>query len=324
MYRSVFIILTSLFLLCGVTGCGCQSAQAEEILPSAQADTVSSNLSQQASQIRSTTLYYRDSSGYVVPVQRDIAWEEGIAKKTLQLLVSGGEDDTKLAARGIYAPLPADAKLDLDIQSGSATVNISTSQNCADQQEERAMVACVVNTLMEFPTVDEVSVLYNGQAVQTLPNGTDVSSPFTDPQVNVEPIGAPGGTQGKLQLCFGNSTGTVIVPVMRVADPSITPVQAVEQLLEPEANSGLVSLLPTSTQVRSVQISEDGTATIDLSGDFKSLSDLPNLERLAIKALETTLKQFSNIEEVVITIEGEVYEPASATMAGMQDHLNVW
>ncbi len=77
------------------------------------------------------------------------------------------------------------------------------------------------------------------------------------------------------------------------------------------------------TEVHSVTVSEDGVATIDLSGEFESLSELPSMERMAVRGLILTLTQFKNIEDVQITINGKPYEPTKTTMASLHnEYLN--
>lgn len=49
---------------------------------------------------REVTLYYKDLMGYLVPVNCEIPWEEGIAKATLKQMVSSEENDLQARAPG--------------------------------------------------------------------------------------------------------------------------------------------------------------------------------------------------------------------------------
>lgn len=297
-----------------LSGCGEPETKAE---PTGQQETIAGD-SQRS--LRDTVLYYRDGSGYVVPVMRRIPWEEGIGRAALRFLIAGSGEDAQLAAMGIYPPLPAGTEVDLDIDEGLATVDLRTKTDCASTTEEAAMVAAVVNTLLEFDTVDEVKLLSNGKEVEKLPLGTDLTC-YTEPVPNIEPAGAPAGEEGKIRLYFANQTGTFLVPVLRVMDVGASPVEAAEEMLSPAEGTGLVSLLPPTTEIHSVTIGENGVATIDLSGEFQSLSELPGMERMAVRGLIMTLTQFKNIEDVQITINGEPYEPAATTMASLHDEF---
>lgn len=56
------------------------------------------------SSTREVTLYYKDLMGYLVPVNCEIPWEEGIAKATLKQMVSSEENDLQAArARLAYS-----------------------------------------------------------------------------------------------------------------------------------------------------------------------------------------------------------------------------
>jgi germination protein M len=319
----VVLIALLVSVVWGISGCGKQPETPE---PTGQAGSGQEVVAPAGeTKLRDTVLYYRDASGYLVPVMRQIPWEEGIGRAALRFLVAGTEDDVKLAARGVYAPLPAGTQIDLDISDGLATVDLIVSGECESAAHESAMVSAVVNTLLEFDTVDEVEIWLNGKDLEKLPLGTDVSACFTEPIHNIEPVGAPAGREGKFELYFTNQSGTFLIPVLRVLDAATTPAEAVEEMMAPAEGSGLVSLLPPVTDVHSVTISEDGVATIDLSGEFESLSELPGMERMAVRGLILTLTQFKNIEDVQITINGKPYEPTAATMAGLgSQYLNIF
>ena len=55
---------------------------------------------------REVTLYYKDLMGYLVPVNCEIPWEEGIAKATLKQMVSSEENDLQAARLGLLTALP--------------------------------------------------------------------------------------------------------------------------------------------------------------------------------------------------------------------------
>jgi germination protein M len=270
--------------------------------------------------VRKTVLYFRDASGYIVPVMKKIPLEDGIAKAALTCLVAGTDEDIQLAALGVTAPVPAGTTIDLDIASGLATVNLKMTQNCSDKASEDAMLTAVVNTLLEFATVDKVSIQINGQVVKALPKGTAVKSVYDSPMLNIEPVGAPDNPDGKLELCFANETGRLIVPVYRVAGDKVSLAVALTEMTQPADGTGLVSLFPPSCDVLGVTVSDAGIATIEFSKEFASLSDSPAMESLALRAIGVECKQFHGVKGFKIVAGGKDYEPTVSTAA--TDTLN--
>ncbi len=265
--------------------------------------------------VRKTVLYFRDASGYLVPVMKKIPVEEGIAKAALSCLIAGTDEDTKLAAIGVIAPVPAGTKIDLDIAGGKATVNLKMAKKCDDKASEEAMVTSVVNTLLEFATVDKVSVQINGQAVAKLPNGAEVKDVYTSPVLNIEPAGAPGSADGKLELCFSNEAGRLLVPIYRVAGDNVSLANTLAEMMKPAEGSGLASVFPPSCEVLGVKISDEGVATIELSSEFSSISDSPAMEAMALRAIGVVCKQFHGVKEYKIVAGGKAYEPTVSTSA---------
>lgn len=277
---------------------------------------------------RKTVLYFRDASGYIVPVMKQIPVEEGIAKAALTCLIAGTDEDVKLAAIGVTAPIPAGTALDLDITGGKATINLKMSQKCADKAAEEAMMASVVNTLLEFATVNKVSVQINGQVVKKLPNGAAVQDVYTEPMLNIEPAGAPGSTEGKLELCFANEPGRLLVPVYRVAGDNVSLANTLAEMMQPAEGTGLVSVFPPSCEVLGVTIGDSGVATIELSDDFTSISDTPAMETLALRAIGVVCRQFHGVKEYKILAGGKEYVPTVSTIttkaAQKGDYLNFY
>jgi germination protein M len=263
--------------------------------------------------VRKTVLYFRDASGYIVPVMKKIPVEDGIAKAALKCLVAGTDEDTKLAAMGVEAPVPKGTTMDLDIADGKATVNLKMTQKCDNKASEEAMVTSVVNTLLEFSTVDKVAVQINGQVMKTMPNGAEIKDVYSDPMLNIEPAGAPDSAEGKLELCFANEAGKAIVPVYRVAGEKVSLAETLTEMTQPAEGTGLVSLFPPSCDVLGVTISDKGVATIEFSKEFSALSDTPAMETLALRAIGMACKQFHGVKEYKIIAGGKAFEPTVST-----------
>ncbi len=282
----------------------------------------------QSADVRKTVLYFRDASGYLAPVMRKLPVEEGIAKAALKCLVAGTDQDEKLAALGVAAPVPAGATFDLDIAEGKATVDIRQGEKCKDKVSEQAMVGAVVNTLLGFATVETVAVRIDGQTVSTLPNGATVAESYAEPVLNVEPVGAPDTLDGKLELCFANSTGKLLVPVYRVAGDDVNLANAIAEMAAPAEGTGLTSILPPGCEVLSAKLGDDGVATLEFSSEFSSVSDSPALEAMTLRSLNVVCEQFSGFKTMKILVNGEAFEPTVSTVAGQgstgDDYLNYY
>ena len=73
---------------------------------------------------------------------------------------------------------------------------------------------------------------------------------------------------------------------------------------ELEVDLGMVSAIPPGTEVLGLTI-DDGTATIDLSAEFEATGLGTSGEIGLVSQVVFTLTQFSTVETVNITIEGE-------------------
>ena len=103
---------------------------------------------------REVTLYYKDLMGYLVPVNCEIPWEEGIAQATLKQMISSEENDLQAARLGLLTALPEGLEVDMDIIGQLAKVSLSTEcMQCVDAEEENAMVCAIVSALTEFDSI---------------------------------------------------------------------------------------------------------------------------------------------------------------------------
>lgn len=118
-------------------------------------------------------LYYVSTdSGSLVAEQRAIPKEEGLARATVQQLLSGPRDED------LQAVIPGGVTLrDIDVSNGLCTVDLSadlTELASISQDEQMLALYSLVNTLGQFDSVEQVQVLLNGQTLQSL-GGVDVS-----------------------------------------------------------------------------------------------------------------------------------------------------
>lgn len=124
--------------------------------------------------------------GFIVPVMKSIPWEEGIGRAALSYLVSGIDNDKSAAMMGLKTVIPEGTECTLRIgEGGSARVDLADIGQQTKEQEQ-AMVVAIVNTLTEFPSINNVSITIDGKEKKTLSNGTDISKPMGSFALNIE------------------------------------------------------------------------------------------------------------------------------------------
>ncbi len=278
-----------------------------------------SKVEAESSSAVSTIVYYQDNNGYLVPVMKQIAPQEGIARATLSMMVSSPHNDMEAARLGLRTVLPEGTDIDLDIAGGTARVNLSGAvENLPDAVAESSMVSAVVQALTEFDTVNTVRFLINGREVETLAHGTPVSGDFTRGMINLESVAAdfPVEAAQTVTLYFAGETGSLIVPVTRMVYGSADLNTAVMELLKgPDDMSPLESALPAGCGLISVDLDQAGKASINLTSEFMNLIDATDGGRQALRALALTCAQFPGVTAVEVLVNGSPYDAAEATSA---------
>ena len=268
--------------------------------------------------LQPVTVYYQDGEGYLVPVTTQVEKTDGIAKAALNLLVQSAENDAAAARMGLKPCVPEGTTFDLDISDGRARVDLGKDAlSCASAEAESLMVGAVAQTLTEFPTVKEVSFLFDGQSRSKLTYGTDVSGVFTSPDINMETVATFDGTDASaslVRLYFPSQTGRMLVPVTRLVYSDADPVTAMVELCRgPKADSGLERSVPEGCGLKSVQM-KNGVVSIDLTSEFNHDTDTDRLQML--RAIVYKASQFPGVKEVKLSVEGQPYalpEEAAAT-----------
>ena len=186
---------------------------------SAQPEPTQAASEQKAAQTMSTVVYYQDNYGYLVPVMCNVAYEDGIAKATLKMMVQSPENDMNAARLGLRTVIPENTTFDLDIANGLARIDLSREVlSIQDAAAESNMVSAIVQTLTEFDSVDRVEFLVGGQKRDTLTHGTDISGIFARGEINLESAVSTMGRDAlrPVTLYFPCESGNVVVPVTRM------------------------------------------------------------------------------------------------------------
>ena len=267
-------------------------------------------VSASATELQQTVVYYEDGDGYLVPVQRDVERQDGIAKATLNLMVQSARNDMDAARLGLIPVVPEGTTFDLDIANGHARVDMSRAVlSAADKQQEENLRTAIVWALTEFDTVKDVSFLVDGQQRDTLTHGTNISGSYTRVGLNQEEATQEVfGGASEVQLYFPAQDGRLLVPVSRTVYSSDDVATAVFEFLRgPKANSGLETPLPEDTQLLGVSV-KDGVVTINFSKGFTQIAEQSDGGVQAMRALMLTCTRYPGIKRVKILVDGEPYE----------------
>ncbi|MCL1873693.1 MAG: GerMN domain-containing protein [Clostridiales bacterium] len=128
----------------------------------------------QVGDTKEISLYFASADGKGLKEEkRSIPKEAGLARATLNQLIYGPKE------QDLFPTIPANTILqDINIRDGLCTVDFSddlTLNYAEEDLDEELTVYSIVNTLSQFPTVEEVIILIDGQPVPTLAGAVDVS-----------------------------------------------------------------------------------------------------------------------------------------------------
>lgn len=254
--------------------------------------------------------YYEDENGFVVPVHTSIPWEEGIAKATLRSMVVGSETEKKLAQSNLHGVLPEGTEIrGMSIKDGLCRVDLSKNLlNAKTYEQEENMMTALTYTLTEFPTIDKVEVLVEGQALSSLSKGYPIDTAFERKNINLY-----GSADGVNYTVYYKAPDTEVeghyVPVTFSAAKVGNPASAVVEKLFSGAPSDTVlsNNIPVNVNLRGLEV-KGGTAVVNLGVEAVNLSEEEFEDMNAIVVL--CLEQFEEIADVEYNIEGLSFEEA--------------
>ncbi|MEN6326200.1 MAG: GerMN domain-containing protein [Syntrophomonas sp.] len=120
-------------------------------------------------------LYFARSGEEELAVEsRTVVKTQAIARKTMEELIKGPQSKEFLPV------FPAGTALrDINIKTdGICVVDLNAKvRGIKSQQEEKLMVQAVSNSLGQFPTIEGVSFMIDGQMVESINGGVDLSTP---------------------------------------------------------------------------------------------------------------------------------------------------
>ena len=305
--RALIISSAALVLLLSLKRTSTNNEPYEEPLNEIPEVSVSTT---QTEDTRQTVVYYEDGDGYLVPVQRDVARQDGIAKATLELMVQNPRNDMDAARLGLVPIVPEGTTFDLDISAGHARVDMSAQAlNAEDKQQEENMRTAIVWALTEFDTVNDVNFLIDGKARNTLTHGTHIGGSYTRVGLNAEEDSAATfADSDEIQVFFPAQDGRLLVPISRTVYGTGDVATAVFEFLRgPKTDSGLETPLDQRVQLLGIDIS-DGVITINFSGDFTKIAEQSDGGVQAMRALMLTCTRYPGIKKVRILVDGKPYQ----------------
>lgn len=254
--------------------------------------------------------YYEDENGYVVPVNTQIPWEEGIAKATLRTIVKGNDTEQRIAQSGLHGVLPENTEIrGMSIKDGICRVDFSKNiLNTESAKQEENMVSAITYTLTEFPTIEKVEMLVEGQEIAALPKGYAV-----DTALERENINLLGSKDGVNYTVYYKSPDTEVagyyVPITFSAEKVDNPAATVVQKLfsGAPADTELSNRIPYGVNLQEVNVVGD-TAIVDLGVGAVNLSEQEYNDLNEIVVL--CLKQFKEISDVEYEVTGLTFEEA--------------
>lgn len=254
----------------------------------------------------STVLYYKNEDGLIVPIMRKLD-NTMSAQDIINMLVSTDENSTDMAKLNLYTIIPADATVTVTVEDKVANVDFKNLVN-KNAREELSMVAGVVNTLLDLPTVNSVRITVNGKAAAEMAYGTNISKHITSMDYNVETISRDVNinSANKINLYYLSPEGYLIVPTVRYIEDKVTVENVMAELLQgPDDELSLLNAIPSGTKLNSCKTSADGIVTLDFSSEFNNIKEYTELNTTILKTIVLTCEQVDGIEGVEVTIDGE-------------------
>lgn len=190
-----FIISVAIFVLaiCLVSG-GCQPNEKVENLKSLKdlvnllperpvgktatveaPAVVNTDIVTQSIEMREVLLYFNDSEGKLIVEKRMIPKQEGMARKTLEELFKGPQ------SKEYSGVVPEGTRLrDINIKpEGLCIIDLSKeATQIKNASEEKIMISAIIKTVGQFPSVEQISFLIEGQPVTALGEYVDLSAPL--------------------------------------------------------------------------------------------------------------------------------------------------
>ena len=322
--KNIILLIISIMTIITTTGCNSVDKVKElmfkedpdiEFIRSDQ-DEIKASIE---TDLRETVVYYENDTGYVVPVKRDIAWEDGIGKAVLKNMVDSVAIREEIAKIGFKPIIPKNTEIlgmTINEDTKICTVDFSNDLlNYESKTQEKNIINSIVYTLTEFPNIEEVKITIDGKDMDELKAGTSIEKPLTRKDINLVETSQSleeGGYSKILVYYKGTNEENYdhYVPVtIPVNSSDIGPEFVVEKLFDktPENLEGLFTDIPNGVEFKNARL-ENGTMVLDLDlNDEEILKNQDVIDRMS-KNIGLTLNQFDDIENIKLSVEGKILQ----------------
>ena len=269
--------------------------------------------------LRETVIYYEDESEHLVPIKREVAWEEGIGKAVLKNMVDSVAVREEISKIGFKPVLPKGTRvfgMVVDEATKICKVDFSSDLlNYKTKTQEKNIVKAIVYTLSEFPNIDQVQITIEGKTVDELEFGTSIEKPLKREDINLVEVSEmmQEGGYSKILVYYKGTNEQKFdyyVPItIPVSSPNISPEFAVKQLFEkaPDSLAGLYTDIPNGVEFKSAKV-DDRTLVLDLDiNDEEILKNQQTIDKMS-KNIGLTLNQFDGIDKIKLSVEGKILQ----------------
>lgn len=324
MTKNIILVFLTIMIIITTTGCSSVDKVKElmfkenpdiEFIRSDQ-DEIKASIE---TDLRETVVYYENEGGYLVPVKRDIAWEDGIGKAVLRSMVDSVATREEVAKIGFKPVIPKETKiLGMTIDEASKICKVDFSNHLLNYQskgEEKNIVKSIVYTLTEFENIEEVKITIDGKETSELKHGTSIEKPLKREDINLIETSETleeGGYSKILVYYRGTNEENYdhYVPItIPVNSSDVSPEYVVKKLFEktPEDLEGLFTDIPNGVEFKNAKL-ENGTMILDLDlNDEEILEKQDVIDRMS-KNIGLTLNQFDGIENIKLSAKGKVLQ----------------
>lgn len=305
-------------LMAGTAGCGIFTPTSSPIDPP---PTDANKVTDKKTDMMSSTLYFADEKGFVVPLRVNVPKSEGPANQALTYLLPEKAEGL-LTGTGLHSVIPQGTKMSVNIKDNLAIVDFNNEVlKIKDPKAEQQLVDAVVWTLTEFPNIKQVQLKVNGNMIPALPSShTPIGQPLSrangiNLQVvpNINPLETNRVT---LYYQRTNSAGnfSYLVPVTRmIAKTNEDPVKTtIAQLEAGPMNPDLKPTLSPSSKLLDAKVTGD-TVTLDFDNlltDGATTEQNKLFNSIVLSVLENTTAQ-----KVKITVKGQTPNAAGMDLS---------
>ena len=194
--------------------------------------------------------------------------------------------------------------LGITVRDGLAKIDFGLEfLNFSDITSEKNAISSVVYTLTEFPAIERVSIMVEGEPLKKCPHGTVIEEVLQRENINLEPVDSslPLEDMMPVTLYFRGSNAdgsySYFVPVTRMVKKSEDVMRtALQELIQgPAEDTGLVSLIPEETQLLGVR-QEGSEVIVDFSKEVEGYGGGIDSEQALVDSVVITVSQFSGVE----------------------------